>query len=234
MTGLRRPGSDWQPSALSEGACLGPDFHSGCWPADAQQLQQIGARQRDAAFGRPVFGMGAVQEDRAAQARSRRIVVVAKRYDEIVEAVFPPQALMAPAVRQRHGPIIGRIRRVVRPAAILGQRVTGQDRARRIQAVGPEEKPAHWENPGWRPAVALAFDQRNPRTAKRNPHPAAGPGQPAGAGNADEIGEANQPQYRPLSGRGNAVANFTSLSAIWECTSCTVFICNSLSRRNRS
>src|SRR3546814_11627457 len=77
--------------------------------SDGGQVQQVATRQRDAAFGRSVVRPRDMQEDGAAHARHRRVVVMPQHDDEVVEGVVPPHPFRACRIGQRHRSVVARL-----------------------------------------------------------------------------------------------------------------------------
>ena len=65
------------------------------WAEPRQHHPHMLARDRHAPFGRPIIGMRQMQENRAAAALRARAVIIAQHRYEVIEAVAPPESLVA-------------------------------------------------------------------------------------------------------------------------------------------
>lgn len=121
---------------------------------DAPQMMK---RQGDASRRRSQAGPGDMQEDGAARARNRRVVVMAQFHQQIVQQVRPLHPFRAGGYRQGDGPIVVGMARIVAPAIAKPQGKGPQPARRRPQPSGAIAQPAHRPASRRGGAVALAF-----------------------------------------------------------------------------
>jgi hypothetical protein len=126
-----------------------------------QQLDEIVASQRDAAFGRLQSTFGDMHKDRAAFCAHAWVAIVVDHHDHVVEAVLAPESFRARRIGMLYGAVVVAVIRCVAPSVVgscLSQRESRLGTAKRV---APPEAPFEAKRAAWRRAVSLAFSRAN-------------------------------------------------------------------------
>ncbi len=143
------------------------DLHHSTRADPLQKHPHVAGRNRNTAFGRPVVFVGNVEEDGAARSADRRIEVVRKHHDNVVEPVVTPHPFMTGRKRQIDRAIVLPVRRVITPAIRFANPGHGQPAPYPSAPVGPIVDLNEFEGPGRRCAIAFALPADNAGSAER-------------------------------------------------------------------